>query len=174
MSEEIFISINSKKLLFQTIFITIFGFAGLIIGFGMAENTDLLEPWIWQTAGVVICLFSIIAAGAKMKKRSDSSAGVYLNKEGINDLSSDISLGLIKWRDIANIDEEQCRTERMLIIQVKDEVTYRKKAKNSAIGRLLDQNIRRYGTPVVIDPSYLKVTNEELLETALGELKKRR
>lgn len=174
MAQDIFIPINGKKLLMQTIFITILGVVGLLIGFAIAENTDFIEPWIWQTAGVVVCFLALIGAGSKMRKRSDAAAGISFEKEGINDTSTEISLGFIKWRDIKTIDPELCLKERMLIIEVKNEREYRQKAKNTAIGRLLDQNIRRYGTPVVIDPSYLKVKLDELIDTAVDELKKRR
>jgi hypothetical protein len=174
MKAEVYIGVNRKKLLLQTILFTIMSLVGLLAGFGLAENAKFLEPWIWKAIGIVVCLFALLAAGAKMKRRSDSAAGITFSKEGINDTSSEISLGMVKWRDITTIDKSACLKNGLLIIEVKNGGEYRKRAKNSAIGRLLDQNVRKFGTPVVIDASYLDATLDSLIDLALERINKRK
>jgi hypothetical protein len=174
MAEDVFIAVNRRKLLIQAIFISLLGIVALMAGLGLAETTEFIEPWIWQGIGVLICLLALVGAGSKMRRRSDSSAGLTIGKEGIDDQSSDLSLGIIKWGDIKEIDREQCLKERMFILIVRKENDYKKRAKNSAITRLLEQNIRRYGTPVVIDPSYLEISLEELLDQSIEHFKRRR
>jgi hypothetical protein len=163
MSEEIHIMINRSRLLFQLILFTVLGISVLIGAFAVA-NISSINPLIWKIGGSVAGFFFIVAAGSKAKKRADKNAGIRITKEGMIDQSSDLSLGLIKWSDISSIDKEASLEAQLLIVRVKKNNAYLKKAKNSAIERLLKQNIRKFDTPVVIEAGYLECSLEELID----------
>ncbi|MEX1002633.1 MAG: STM3941 family protein [Crocinitomicaceae bacterium] len=162
MSQEIHISVNKRRLLIQAIVFTILAFSVLFGFFVLAEKYDSWG-YVWKTLGVVIALFTLIAAGAKLKKRSEREAGLTISKEGIRDASSELSLGMISWGDIQQIDREESLKNDLLIIRVKKNQAYLKKAKNQAIERLLKQNIDQFGTPVVVDPVSLSLKLEEII-----------
>jgi hypothetical protein len=166
MSNEIHISINRGRLLFQTILFSFLGVGALLCCFSLAE-VGLINPIIWQGLGAVLCLVLIVTAGSKAKKRADKNAGITITKEGIHDKSSAISLGLIRWSDIKEIDKEVSLKSKLLVVRVKKNSVYLKKANNSAIERLLRQNIRNFDTPVVIESKYLESSLEELLDILL-------
>lgn len=163
MSDSVHIPLNKRRLTIQIALFVVAGLGGMIGFFALAESTSL-NPLIWQAMGVALCFFAIIAAGSKAKKRSDKNGGLIINKDGITDNSSDLSLGFIPWKSIQQIDEELCLKNEYLIIGVRKPGEFVKKAKNSAIKRLLEQNIRNFDTPVVIEPNTLKASLEELLD----------
>ena len=173
MAQEIHISINKSRLLIQIILLCLIGIFSLIGFFGLAENSGL-NPLIFQFIGVVVCIFCIFTAAQKVKKRNDVQAGLLIGREGINDQSSDIGIGLIKWKDIIALDEEESRQAKLVVIKVRKQNDYIKNAKNSAVERLLKQNMSKFDTPVVIDTKYLEQSFNEILELLIQETRKRK
>ncbi|MEO9532132.1 MAG: STM3941 family protein [Crocinitomicaceae bacterium] len=163
MSTEVLFPINKRKLRIQGIIYGVLAIVIFLLMFGYADKQDYISPMIFQGLGVVIPLFCVIAAGAKGKKISDPSAGLKIDKSGVHDETTHIALGLIKWGDIEEILEEQSLRTGLLLISVKKDEKYLKAAKNSAIERLLRQNIRMYKTPVAIDTSYLQGSLKEVI-----------
>src|SRR5690606_10845638 len=140
-----------------------------LLGFALGENgRNAGLPY--KITGVVVLVFCVITAGQKVKKRNETNSGLIINKEGIHDLSSAIAIGLIKWKDIVEIDETVSRESRLIILKVKKQNDYLKKAKNAAVGRLLNQNIREFDTPVVIDTKYLNQSFDEIIEIVIREV----
>ena len=170
MSEEIIIAVNKKKLRLQAIAYSVLAIVTFLISFGYAEKQDWITPIVFQGFGVIIPLFCVIAAGAKAKKINDTSAGLIINKTGIKDESSAIGLGQIKWSEIVELKEEQSLRTGLLLIDVKKPEKFLRQAKNSAIARLLRQNIRLYDTPVAIDTSYLNKSLKEVI-ASINEFK---
>ncbi|OIQ35199.1 MAG: hypothetical protein BM555_04150 [Crocinitomix sp. MedPE-SWsnd] len=164
MSAEIVIPIKKSKLRIQAIIYSVLAIVVFLITFGYAEKQDFITPIVFQGIGVIIPLFFVIAAGAKAKKMNDGSAGLIINRTGINDSSSHIGLGQIKWSDIVEIKEEESVRTGLLLIVVKKNEKFLRQAKNSAISRLLRQNIRMYDTPVAIDPSYLDGSLKKIIQ----------
>lgn len=165
MSETVHIPVNKRRLLIQAIFFSLIGVVVFVGAFAMAEQ-QVTYAYIWQSAGILAALFAILAAGAKLKKRAEKSAGLIINKQGFTDNSSDIGVGEVLWKSVKKIDREQCKKYDLLIVDVKKNEHFLNNAKNSAVKRLLQQNIHRYDTPVVIDPVYLSSD----LDTVLGEI----
>ncbi|MFT4602538.1 MAG: hypothetical protein ACI857_002724 [Arenicella sp.] len=163
MSAEIVIGVNKNKLRAQAITYSVLAILIFLFTFGYAGKQDWISPLVFQGIGVVIPLFCIIAAGAKAKKMNDGASGLIINKTGIKDESSHIGLGQIKWSDIEEIKEEQSLRTGLLLISVYKDEKFLRQAKNSAITRLLRQNIRMYKTPVAIDTSYLDASLKEVI-----------
>ncbi|MBD3638860.1 MAG: hypothetical protein HUJ25_16020 [Crocinitomicaceae bacterium] len=171
MIEEVHIPLNRSKLLVQIVVLSILGIGALVTAFGLSDQMPG-SPLILKGFGIVTCLFCLVAAGSIAKKRADKQAGVTINKEGILDTSSSISIGLIKWKDVTSVDKDESMAAGLLIIHVKNQNEYLKKAKNSAIERLLKQNLRKFDTPVVIEAKYLDCSLEELIDTVIERYRK--
>lgn len=163
MSTEILFPINKRKLRIQGIIYGVLAIVIFLLMFAYADKQDYISPMIFQGLGVILPLFCVIAAGAKGKKISDPSSGLKIDKSGIHDETTHISLGLIKWGDMEEVLEEQSIRTGLLLITVKKDEKFLKAAKNSAIERVLKQNIRMYSTPVAIDTSYLKGSLKEVI-----------
>lgn len=168
MTEAVFIGSNKSKLRFQTAVYSIIAVVSIILLLAYAERQKMVPPIVFQGLGVVVGGLCLLAAGAKAKRIKDPNAGLKIDKQGIHDLSSDIGLGLIKWKDITEYKVEQSKKTGLILIAVKKNESYLKSAKNPAIARLLKQNIRLYNTPVAIDPSYLDASIEEVFEKIEG------
>lgn len=173
MAQEIHIAIDRKRLLIQIILLSLIGIIAMIGSFGLADSLGL-TPLIFQITGIVVFIFCIFTAAQKVKKRNDTRSGLTIVKEGIVDQSSDIGIGLIKWKDVIEVDEDASRDSKLVVIKVKRQDAYVKQAKNSAVERLLKQNIRNFDTPVVIDTKYLEKTFGDVLELLIQETSKRR
>ena len=173
MAERTHIPMNKRRLLIQIILLSAIGLLSFLGSFAIADSIGI-NPLIAKSIGVVVLIFSIITAGQKVKKRNEEEGGLLIDKAGITDHSSDIGIGLIKWSDIIGIDEEASQRAELIILKVKKQQDYIKKAKNKAVERLLAQNTRKFDTPVVIDTRYLMGTFDEVYELLVQEMKKRR
>ena len=172
MAKDLNIPINKRRTNIEVLVLSLVAIGILILGF--APTNLNINPLIIQITGIAICVFTIIRAAQKMKVKNDPSSGLTFSKEGLLDKSSDIGVGLIQWKDIIGLDKEESVGARLIILKVKRHNHYLSQAKNSAVKRLLDQNIRKFETPVVIDTKYLEGSFEEILELTETELKKRK
>lgn len=172
MSEEIFIPINRKRMLFMTILYSILGLGAFLTVYYLGENQEWLSPTVFKVASVVILFFFMVVAGTFAKNLRNKSAGVLINKSGIEDNTSSIAMGLIKWGDITEISVEKKAMSNQLLIQIKKPKKYIEKAPNSAVKRLLSNNLANYGTPAIIDLSILDKKAGDM-EEIIGSYSKR-
>uniref|UniRef100_UPI004049945C STM3941 family protein n=1 Tax=Flavobacterium sp. TaxID=239 RepID=UPI004049945C len=96
------------------------------------------------------------------KKLFDKKAGIIISKSGITDNSSSITVGLVKWNDIIEIEKNQ--SANIIVIKVSNPEYYIA-VKKSRIGKMaMKKNYKRYGSPIYITPVTLKINFEELSE----------
>ena len=162
MAKEIFIPINRKRMVVMTVFYILCGIGGLLVVYYLGENQDWISSTVFKVLSVIVFLFFIIVAGTFGKNLKNKSAGLKIDYSGIDDLSSSISHGFIKWADIKEISKVKTVSSNLLLVSVKKPQKYIDKAKNSAIKRLLNQNVALYKTPVVINVGVLTVSLTEL------------
>lgn len=172
MLEEIFIPINRRKMLFMTILYGVLGLGAFLIVYYLGENQEWLNTTVFKVISLVILFFFMVVAGTFAKNLRSKSAGVLINKSGIEDNTSSIAIGLIKWGDITEISVEKKNLSNQLLIHIKKPKKYIEKAPNSAVKRLLSNNLANYGTPAIIDLNILdrKVGDVEKL---IGSYSKR-
>ena len=132
----------------------------------------ILSPEIVRIMGVLgIVLFG--AAGVfGIKKLFDKKVGLIIDKNGITDNSSALSIGLIEWKDINGIELTQVNSIKFLRIGVKNPEKYISKAKNGIKAKLMKINMNMYGSPIYITSNSLKYNFEELETIAQSEFKK--
>lgn len=160
--KEQFFSVNKKRLRVIGI---VYAAAALVIfmgGFLLAQNlSDGLSITLKIIAGLV-ALFMIITGGSALQKLGDKNAGLTLNKEGITDNATTISLGFIAWKNISKIEINE--KEKLILVLVKKPAELISQAKNKAVKQLLKQNMTLYKTPVIIEAKYLSCSFEQLKE----------
>lgn len=161
-AEEVFIPIDRKKMILMTVIYSLAGIVGLLIVYYLGENQDWVSPTIFKVISVIVFLFFIVVAGSYGKNIKNSAAGLTINLTGIDDQSSSISHGLIKWKDVTGISKVKTASSKLLVISVKKPKKYLDNAKNSAVKRVLNQNISQYKTPIVINVGILDTSLEEL------------
>jgi len=132
--------------------------------FGHANNQDRF-PVIFVKAISVIgfLLFGVIGI-ATIRKLFDQKPGLQIDKHGITDNSSSVSVGLIEWPDITSIRKEQMMTTKFILIHVEDPEKYIAKARSKAKQRIMRSNMNMYGTPLSITTNTLKISFDELTE----------
>ena len=113
----------------------------------------------------IVGTLSVIFFGAcavyGIKKLFDNTSGLIINQEGIIDNSNGTSIGLINWTDILSIQTKQVASTKFLLVLVNDPDKYL----NRATGfkkKLLQANMRYYGTPLSITSSSLKCDFDDL------------
>lgn len=172
MKKVEFIPINRTKMILLTV---LYGLAGLI-GFSMfyygGFAFETVPHGVFKGLSLVVLLFFAVVAGTFAKRVKNSDAGLEINSKGITDTSSSISLSLIPWKDITKIETYRSASAKYILVHVKQPNKYLEGAKNSAIRKLLAQNVQQFKTPVVINAGILKTDLNDLSGKLKSRLKK--
>ena len=132
----------------------------------------ILSPETVRIIGVLGIVFFGAAGVFGIKKIFDKKVGLIIDKKGITDNSSALSIGLIKWKDINGIELSQVNSIKFLRIGVKNPENYISKAKNGIKAKLMKINMNMYGSPIYITSNSLKCNFEKLESIIQSELKK--
>ena len=132
------------------------------------QKNSILTLLAQGIGGAVILFFSITAMTA-IKKITDKKPGITIDDHGIFDNSSHTSIGLIPWKDIKAISEQEALSSQFLVIALKSPNTYFKKATNGMQRNLMKTNIKLYGSPITISSKNLSIDFEELSTLLLKE-----
>ncbi len=116
------------------------------------------DPKVIGIAGILFFGATGIFA---VKKLFDKKPGLIIDQNCITDQSSGVSLGLIRWSDITEIKVEQIMSTRLLLIHVCDAGQYLNNV-NRTKRRMLQANMKMYGTPIAISSVALKCNFTEL------------
>jgi len=144
----------------------------------------IINPAMFQNSGYVNRpAFEILAAGYASiiffgacaifaaYKIFDNKSGLIIDKDGITDNSSGVSVGFIPWGDITHLDIKQVYRQKFILVFVNDAQKYINKQsffKNKAILG----NYKFYGTPVTITSNGLKCNFDDLYNLLSTKLEK--
>lgn len=168
MMTEINISLSKKKNVLMVVGAIIFVVMGVLFVY-KPENFVIS---IYRSIAVVrlIGIASIVLFGALgiygLTKLFDKRIGLTINENGITDNTSAISLGLINWTDISAIETQQVMSTKFLLIFV----THPDEYLNRATGlkkKLLQANMKSYGTPLSITSNSLQCNFESLEQSII-------
>jgi len=170
--------IKSSK--FKLALMLIFSFIFIALGVFLVKNPEHFVSYRYKNIeyirimGIVLVLFCSVAFVYIPKKLFDKKSGLILDDIGINDNSSAVSVGLIRWTDIISIRTEKVRSTNFLIISVSNPEKYIKSS-NKLTGVLLKANMKMYGSPLSISSSGLKcdfLDLEKIIKTEFEKHKK--
>jgi hypothetical protein len=160
--QELHIGLNRRKLIINVGVSAVLAFAGLIGFFWIADHQEFVRPVFFKTVGGIWFGFFAILGGTHSARLTKKKSGLTLSKEGIDDQSSSIAVGLIGWKEIREIKSAKGVTSNLLIIQVRKPEQFINSANNKAIKRLMKQNLSLYKTPIVINAKILNCSFEVL------------
>jgi hypothetical protein len=164
MSTSIFIPVNRKKMMFMTILYAVLGVIVFMAVYLVGQDQNWMNPTIFTVISFAFLLFFLVVSGTFARYIKSETAGLSISQIGIEDKSSSISFGLIKWQEIVAISSHSTVSSKLLIVKVKKPAKIVEGAKNAAIKRLLNQNLSVYKTPVVINVNVLSTNLAELME----------
>lgn len=160
--------IRIKKSNFKLILFLLSGIVFAILFINMFLNPNNYTSYLFRYAllikifGVVGFFFTFLSVIFIIIKNFKNSFGLAVNEKGIIDNSSVASVGLIEWKDIKGIRENNVMSTSFLLIDVYDNKKYIEKPKNIFISMLLKINLKTYGTPISISNKSLKCDFNEL------------
>lgn len=168
MNDEIKIPINKSK----GILVLLGSIAFVFFGIWFTINPERFSNTIYRPrsaefifiVGIISIVFFGICGVYIFKKLFDKKYGLIINKIGINDNSNGTSIGLIKWTDIIGLRVVQEYSQKFIIVDVSNPEYYIN-LKKSRIGKsIIKSNYNKYGSPIGITTSTLKIDFAELKE----------
>jgi hypothetical protein len=149
------IGINKWRLLLILLISVVFIMNGLTMLIESNEVTVKTSPILVKLIGILsILLFGVILYIAS-KQLFDTELGVSLDEEGINDRSSAMAVGSVKWENITNIETKKFLWMKSLALHTNNPEKYLREASGVKL-RVLAGNLHRTKTPVVISARNLK------------------
>jgi len=126
-------------------------------------------------AGYASIIFFGVCAFALVRKAFSNAPGLLIDKNGITDNSSGVSVGFIGWNDITKLSVSQVAQQNFIMVHVSDPDSYIQRQHNIFERKALAANYDMYGTPISITANGLKCDFDELfslLTTGLIKYKK--
>lgn len=131
-----------------------------------AEKTGIWAAFVKGT-GVACMLFFGATTVYAVKKMFDKNAGLIIDNQGITDNTHASSIGLIKWEDITEIRMAQVMSSRFLLIYMPNYTAILEKY-TGIRRKIMEQNMKTYGTPVSITTDTLNCQLDDLVKL-IGE-----
>jgi len=168
MNEEIIIPLSKNKILL--IFLGSLMF--VVFGIWFLNDPEIFANSSYrprssefiQIIGIIAVVFFGICGIFAFKKLLDKKEGLIINKSGITDNSSGISVGLVKWNDIIGRGIAQVHSQKFIMIEVSNPEHYINLKKNRIGKMAMKANYDKFGSPISISANSLKTNFEELRE----------
>ncbi|WP_289045192.1 STM3941 family protein [uncultured Olleya sp.] len=179
MSHTIEIPLSKKKIIFGIIISLVFVVGALWIMF----NTHLYQkfpleflrnPLVLRIVVSFCMLFFCVIGAYLIKKYFDKKPGLIINKNGIIDNSNAASIGLVKWKDITDIEIKHVASTKFILVNLNTPEIYISQANSKIKARLMKSNMRLCGTPITITSKSLNYNFndlEQLLQTEFAKHK---
>lgn len=173
MQNTIEIPLSKGKILLMLL-----GCIAFVIGsiwlFNFAETQEEYAPALLKGIGGIGFAFFGLAGAFILKKLTDKKPGLTINDKGIIENTNGISIQMVEWKDITDIEGINVSGQKLIVVKVKKPQKYVDKASNNAQKRLLRLNVRQYGTPIFITANSLQMGFEEVLGLLNAEFDKRK
>lgn len=139
----------------------------------IAAQRKLSSPILFYGLGVVAIVFFGTCGIFAARKLFDSSPGLVLNRQGLIDNSSGISVGFVPWSEVSRIEEHQIQKHKFISIFVDNPERYMN-AGNVLQRKARRANLKVCGTPISISSSALKIRYNDLHSAIEGYLNRYR
>ncbi|NDI99817.1 hypothetical protein GWA97_12075 [Flavobacterium sp. LaA7.5] len=158
---EIEIPRSRQKIILLILSSLLFIAAGYWISFEIADEQTRLHPLFAIFIGVLSIIMGIISSIYSLMSLFNRKHSLIINDKGIIDNSSGVSVGLIKWSDIINIEITRVKSTKFILLFVQNPEQYINNSK-SFKRFLLKSNHKMYGTPLSISSTSLQYNFEDL------------
>lgn len=163
---QVEIPLSKRKLILMLIGSIGFVAAGLwfVINPPNSSSPFFGNPTVIFVIGLVSILFFGLCAVYLARKLPDNKPGLIIDNIGLTDNSSGVSAGQILWSDIENITVFEMNRQKLVMLQVKNPQDYIDKQTNGFKRKMMQLNLKMYGTPLSITSNSLKIKFEELVK----------
>jgi len=175
-TEQIEILLSKKKivlLLFGAIVFVVLGVFFVFYPTEIASSTSprYRSPELVFIVGLVSILFFGLCAIIAFRKLFDKKAGLIINREGIIDNSSGVSVGLVLWSDIEEIKICNVMSQKFLMFIVRNPQDYIEKNTNQLKRKAAKMNYKTYGSPISISTNSLQTNFNNLHNLLIEKMK---
>jgi hypothetical protein len=173
MNKKIEIPLSKTKLILMLLVSILF----IVLGIKFALTPEQFISFRFRSIefveiiGIITVFFCGSALIYILIKLLDKKPGLILDKKGITDNSSAVSVGLILWIDIISIRTGKIKSTSFLILEVKNPDEYIEKCSKFK-QLLLKANYKMYGTPITISSTGLKSNFDSLEQLIHSEFEK--
>lgn len=163
-----------KTRLYTLAFICAFLFlAGLpVLLKGGDSFVDGIRPFIMLAFAVNAVLFGS-GAFVLFRQARQKEDGLIIDTQGIHDKTTR-QHRRVDWEEIDDIRSELVSGSSFVMVDIHDPERFIAQAAGTIMQRGLRSNLKRFGTPVVIATSNLKLEHGEIIELIMAELKQYR
>ena len=135
-----------------------------------------LDTWIVRVVGIATVLFfgaGLVFVGLLLYRNRASR--LHIGNQGITDQTSLSSVGFIDWRDLTSVERIKLSgAQAAILLKVANPEEYIGKAQNKLAKTVLERNMKAYGTPLVVNASFLRISSTQLYALLKAELNKHR
>ncbi|MCG9792662.1 STM3941 family protein [Flavobacterium algicola] len=133
----------------------------------------LRSPELVRIVGIIASLLFTILGIYGIIKLFDKTVGLTVDENGITDNTNASSVGLIKWSEITEIKAEKVMSTKFLLIFTKNPNKFLEK-KSGIKRKILQGNMKMYGTPISITSTTLKYKFDDLNNLLVEKLREQR
>lgn len=171
--QPINIPLSKKKIVLLILGSILFVVAGIWMFVFQADQQTRFNPLFIKIVGIAAVVFFGATGLVGIQKLFDTQMGLIIDRNGITDNSSGVSVGFIDWADVRALRTSQVMSTKFILIEVAAPEKYIGKATNFK-AKLLRQNLNMYGTPLCIASNTLDFSFsnlESLLHKAFEDYK---
>ena len=164
--EEVKISLSKTKIILMFVGCLLFVAAGIwfLVDTGTFKGSMRYNPFLIQLFGILAIVFFGVIGFFLLKKIWDDKPALILNKEGLHDNSSGVSVGFIKWEDVEHFQTLDISGQKLILVKVSNPLFYIDQVKGPFKKRMVKMNHKFYGSPVHLSANAMKMNYAELLE----------
>jgi hypothetical protein len=162
--EVIEIPLSKQKLTLMLIGSIVFFVVGVLFVLEPEKYLSVVcrNPTMIFASGFASILFSTICAFYLVRKLPDNKPGLIINKIGLTDNSSGVAGGQILWSDIENITVKEIHRQKFILLEVNNPYYYLDKQTNIFKRKMMQMNMKMYGTPLSLTNNGLQIKFDEL------------
>lgn len=123
--------------------------------------------------GIIGTLFLFLSVCFLLSKVFKKTA-IVISEKGIYDRTNIISVGFIPWEDITGIRTAEIKSNKVLLIDVKNPNKYIKSSKNIIQKTLIKINYQSYKTPISLNAKMLECSFSELERIIIDSFEKKK
>ncbi|MCH2233543.1 MAG: hypothetical protein MK078_04760 [Crocinitomicaceae bacterium] len=162
--EELHLRPSRKKWTKRLIIAIILLVGGFFMAYVLSQYVAQVPEWFLLVFGHILIAYAVVMILMSRQALSGKNKGLTFSKDGINDQSSIIAYGEIKWKEISEIVLEKQNNAYKILVIVKKPKSYVESASNNAIRTLREKNMDDYGTPVFFESNHFEFNLEEFEE----------
>ncbi|MCY0969752.1 STM3941 family protein [Chryseobacterium wangxinyae] len=127
-----------------------------------SRRSWIMRPIPRFLSGLLLIIFFGFFLVFILIKLFDKKKGIIINKIGIIDNSSGLSVGLVLWSDIKEIEIVTINHQKLIMLILKNPQDYLNKVTSKLKRKGMQINYKWYGSPISISANTLQISHKDL------------